>query len=67
MTTSHLSDAGHTPRHGWRKGTGKLTEDDVRAIRAAAGKERQSALAAKYGVTQQTISGIQRGESWRYI
>jgi hypothetical protein len=46
----------------------KLTERDVRAIRArrAAG-ETQPALAAAYGITQSAVSAIERRRAWPHI
>jgi hypothetical protein len=43
----------------------KLTEEDVRAIRAST--ESQSTLAAHYGVEQTNISAIKRRKSWKHI
>jgi hypothetical protein len=47
----------------------KLSDDDVRAIRAryADGDISQSALAALYGVTQMVISRIVRGIRWKHV
>lgn len=43
----------------------KLTEDDVRAIRAATGN--LAALARHYGVSYITINKIRRGETWQHV
>lgn len=43
----------------------KLTEDDVRAIRASS--ERQVDLAARYGVGQPAISSIKLRKSWAHV
>lgn len=42
----------------------KVTEHEVREIRAAQGVIRQIDLAAAFGVSQSTISAIQRREKW---
>ena len=43
----------------------KLTEADVRAIRAACG--RQVDIAAQFGVGQTHVSRIRRGEAWAHV
>jgi hypothetical protein len=43
----------------------KLTEDEVREIRASDAK--QAVLAAKYGVTQSMISNIRRRTAWSHL
>ena len=43
----------------------KLTSEDVYAIRES--REKQSYLAATYGVTAATISYIKAGKTWRHI
>ena len=45
---------------------GRLTPEQVLEIRAAKGKRRQVDLAAQYGVSQGTISGIQRQRDRTY-
>lgn len=55
---------GRTNR-GARNAGAKLTEDDVRAI-LASGKSAV-ALASDYPVSQQAISDIRRGATWRHI
>lgn len=47
-------------RHHWSK----LGDAEVAEIRAARGSVTQSALAEKFGVTQQAISSVQRGKCW---
>lgn len=62
----------HAYRHGLRNASGernaraKLTEQDVREIRASRGTARK-ALAAKYGVSEWTINGIKSGLVWRSV
>jgi hypothetical protein len=43
----------------------KLTEDDVRAIRAD--KRRHVDLAPVYGVTKEMIGSIRNGKSWKHV
>lgn len=45
----------------------KLTEDDVRYIRSAKGTVFQRDLAERYGVSQSTISKIQRKANWAWL
>ena len=55
---------GHTTR-GERHPMVKLTESQVREIRAAGGKQRE--IAERYGVTQSNVSYIKRGASWGHV
>lgn len=43
----------------------KLTEDDVRQIRASS--ETTAELARRYGVTQPAIADIRKGKTWRHV
>lgn len=54
---------------GERAPTAKLTEDQVRAIRAehAAGGISQSELARRYGVRSGTLRNVVLGISWRHV
>lgn len=52
---------------GRKEYANKLTEDDVRDIRAARGKLRGCDLAVKYHVTRGVISMIQRRQRWKHI
>lgn len=55
---------------GERVNTAKLTESDVRAIRAeAVGAERgdYSAIARKYGITGVMVGLIVRRQSWKHV
>jgi len=78
VNPDHLSVATvlENQRDKWRKKRGnpkigeshwiaKITEDDVRAIRASA--EDQKDIAKRYGITQSTVSDIKRRKSWRHI
>lgn len=50
---------------GERVSTAKLTEADVREIRAS--DEMGITLAAKYGVNKATISSIKLRKKWKHI
>lgn len=67
--TGSVGDAqSHTERRGARGSTNpksKLTEEDVRAIRASS--ERGIRLAEKYGVTAALISAIRTRKQWKHV
>jgi hypothetical protein len=50
---------------GSRQGAAKLTEEQVRQIRARHAPGKGATLAREYGVSQSTISSIIRGQWWR--
>lgn len=54
-----------TDSRGERNGAAKLTEADVRAIRAASGT--QTSIGERFGVEQTTVSGIKRHASWAWL
>jgi len=58
---------GRTAAQGEKSGAAKLTESDVREIRAwwKTGDVTQKALGEKWGVKQTNISVIVLGKSWR--
>lgn len=56
-----------TRNRGSRHGLSKLTEDDVRKIRALKGKMLQREIAARFGVTYSTVSSIHKGISWGWL
>jgi len=64
----HASAAEATPPPR-REPRAKLTEADVRAIRAdyAAGKWNQADLAYIYGVSQSNMSCVVGGKTWRHV
>lgn len=66
----NVRDAMSRDRHvrGSRNGVAKLTEADIPEIRrrAAAG-ETQNSIAARFGVTQMSISRIATGKGWRHV
>lgn len=45
----------------------KLTEDDIRAIRALTGKETRTETGKRFGVHRRSIQGIQDGSSWAHV
>lgn len=57
---------GRTTR-GTKAPNAKLTASDVEAIRASAGEVPQSALAAKYGIDQSTVSQIVHRKRWAWV
>lgn len=61
----HLSkDASCLPR-GANHHNARLTEDDIRQIRASG--ETLAVLADRYGVSQATLSAIRRLKTWRHV
>lgn len=55
-------------KRGESSANAKLTEADVRAIRALGGKGlSQTEIGRLFGVNQQSVSGIIRGVSWRHL
>lgn len=50
---------------GTRHGSNKLTEDQVREIRAASGS--QKSIGAKFGVSQTTVWEIKTGRKWSHL
>jgi hypothetical protein len=59
---------GHgTHSRGERQYSAKLTERNVREIRRLRGRETQSSLAARFGVTYQTVSDIQLRKKWAWM
>lgn len=58
----------HMGAKGERSGTAKLTDEQVREIRArVAGGEVQRAVARSYGVGPMAVSRIVRGERWGHV
>jgi hypothetical protein len=52
---------------GEKNGASKLTEEHIRNIIEQKGRLTQSSLAAKYGVSQSTVSRIHLGLRWKHI
>jgi DNA-binding MarR family transcriptional regulator len=71
--SDNLFDRSAKNLESWKRGSqhgeSKLTEDDVRAMRAAyaAGGVRQVDLARQYGIDQRTVSVIIRRTGWRHV
>lgn len=76
MNPSHLSWKTHaenmadtllhgTHNRGERNGMSRLTEDDVRAIRAS--NDNQRVLSARFGVSQAQISAIRNHRAWKWL
>lgn len=63
----NIRDAAEKGRRaiGERHPQAKLTDTEVRAIRAALGTQRE--IAARYGVSHATVGMIQRGEIWAHV
>lgn len=54
--------------HGRYHHRAKLTEDDVRAIKAALiQRQPKKSIAREYGVSSATIRGIVRGDTWKHV
>jgi len=56
-----------TRRYGSRHQNSKLSETDVREIRALKGKMTQKAIGALYGVCDSTIGAIHKGLRWGWL
>ena len=68
QNTRHAYELGRMPPMlGEGNGNAKLSEADVRAIRAARGEIVERELAATYGVCRANIGHIQRRTTWRHI
>jgi len=63
----NVRDAMVRGRHsrGERHGFAKLTEADVRAIRAAVGTRRE--IAARFSITSSNVGHIRRGVAWAHV
>jgi hypothetical protein len=54
--------------HGVRRPFAKLTEDDVRAIRAIPpGTVSQSEIARRYSISRSVIEHIRLGKAWKHV
>ena len=59
---------GYTGSPGEANPTARLTESDVREIRALlAGGVKQTVVAARYGVNKSTVHLIKQGKHWRHV
>lgn len=58
----------HNPKRGEASNLAKITEDDVRDIRARYARgERQAAIGRDYGIKQPTVSGIVNHHWWAHV
>jgi hypothetical protein len=52
----------------WNKASQfKLSESDAREIKALRGKETQTALAKRFGVSTSTVRSVRIGTSWKHL
>lgn len=58
---------GMLSRAGTRKGNAKLTEAQVRKIRALKNRKTQVEIARQFGISQSRVGFILRGESYRDV
>lgn len=65
--THALRKGLRSPARGERQGKAKLTEDQVRYVRAMRGQKSHSALAKELGVAKSTIGHIQLRLTWRHL
>ncbi|ASN67307.1 hypothetical protein 7AX2_9 [uncultured phage] len=56
-----------TSNRGSRHGMSKLTESEVRSIRAAEGSMTQKAIAAQFGISRATVGSIQSRQRWSWL
>lgn len=60
-----LRKGRHHPMRGEGHGRAKLTEEQIREIRAST--DSQPVTARRYGVTHVLVGKIRRGELWRHV
>lgn len=70
--STHVVNIADKDRHGTMGrgetvGTARLTEADVRAMRALWPAQSLAALAKRYGVGKATVGQAVRGETWRHV
>lgn len=56
-----------THNRGERHNMAKLTEADVRQIRALKGTASQREIAARFGIKQSTVSDVQSRKVWKHV
>jgi hypothetical protein len=67
-TENEADKLNHGTRYrGSQHVNAKLTEDDVRQIRAMIGTVTYKKIAEQFGVSIETISGINAGRSWAWL
>ena len=59
-----VSKGRSASQRGSRNPRAKLTQEQVEAIRAEAGKTNTAVLAARYGVSRKTVQVVISGSSW---
>jgi len=62
-----ISKGRNAQPKGSRHGMSKLSDADVRRIRALRGKRRQADIAVSFGISQSEVSDIQTGKRWRHV
>jgi hypothetical protein len=56
-----------TVQRGTERWNAKLTEDDVRSIRAMIGRRTQKSIAKQFGISRELVSSIKRKHSWGWL
>lgn len=65
---NHADKIEHgTMPYGEKTGRAKITEHDVRLIRASKGKATQLELSTRFGISLRHVGDIQRGTSWAWL
>lgn len=67
LENTHDKYAHGTMLRGESVGTAKLTEEQVRFIKASKGKIKGCELAKMFGVRDPAITRIQQGKRWRHV
>lgn len=62
-----LHGTANQKAHGESHPGAKLTEEDVRAIRASKGETTRAQVAARYGVKPETIKAIYSRKTWAWL
>lgn len=62
-----VARARQSRQHGETHGMAKLSDEQVREIRARRGVETGVALAQRFGVSRAMITLIQRRQNWRHL
>lgn len=63
---AHVTGLNIPPR-GEKKRNAKLTAEKVREIRALKGRLSQAEIGLRFGIAQQYVTKIQRGERWGWL
>jgi hypothetical protein len=67
LRVMNRSDHMREHNQGTRNHSAKLTEDDVRAILAAAGHERRTETMKRFGVSRTVVRLIQERKLWKHV